>query len=502
MLPVSSERQFKVSPVNRLYHSSFLLVALLLLAACAAPQPATPLDDALRQAIVARRLTGDPSRGRELPGAGDPLAQLGKQLFFSKALSGDMDVACASCHHPSLAGGDGLAVGMGIGAVDPDLLGPGRARRDGLANVPRNAPTTFNIGLWDEALFWDGRVESLGKTAGANGGDALGICTPDEHFPDADPLAGPDLVGAQSRFPVTSHAEMRGDDFEQHKPNRVVREHLLGRLGDSGAGRGELATNDWLAQFQTAFASRADAGPLISEATVAAALSAYQRSQVFVDTPWRAYVEGDLGAIDDAAKRGALLFYRSRAEGGADCASCHAGDFFTDEQYYVLAVPQVGPGKEDGTYGDDDYGRFRVTGEPADLYAFRTPTLLNVAATGPYGHDGAYATLAGIVRQHLDPAAAVANYDARQLDPSVQTEHLAYNTARALAKLQENRQLGLAAITTVELSDEQIADLMAFLETLTDPCITDPACLAPWLPGKADPDPDGLRLRARLLAQE
>ncbi|MCB0206341.1 MAG: cytochrome-c peroxidase, partial [Anaerolineae bacterium] len=150
----------------------------------------------------------------------------------------------------------------------------------------------------------------------------------------------------------------------------------------------------------------------------------------------------------------------------------------------------------------DDYGRFRVSGEPAELYAFRTPTLLNVAATGPYGHDGAYATLEGIVRQHLDPAAAVAAYDAAQLNPTVQTEHMAYNTARALAKLEENRSLGLPAIEPMTLTDAQIADLVAFMETLTDPCVTDPACLAPWVPGADDPDPDGLRLNASMPSLE
>lgn len=478
-----------------------LFVVILLLSACAgsaAPHGPSPLDDALRREIVAHGLTGDPSLGRELPGIDDPLAQLGKQLFFSKALSGDLDVACASCHHPLLAGGDGLAVGVGVGAVEPDVLGPGRVRPDGLANVPRNASTTFNIGLWDQVLFWDGRVESLDKTAGSNGSDDLGICTPDEHFPDADPLAGADLASAQSRFPVTSNAEMRGDTFEQHKPNRVVREHLLARLGDFGAGEGELAINGWLAEFQAAFDSRANAETLISDANLAAALSAYQRSQIFVDTPWRAYVEGNLGAIDDAAKRGALLFFQPVELGGADCATCHSGDFFTDERYYALAVPQVGPGKEDGANGDDDYGRFRVTGEPADLYAFRTPTLLNVAVTGPYGHDGAYAALESMVRHHLDPAAAVATYDASQLDPSVQTEYLALNTQRALAKLEENRQLGLPGIETVKLSDAQVADLVAFLDALTDPCVTNPACLEPWLLGKSDCDPDGLRLEARV----
>ncbi|MDJ0919320.1 MAG: cytochrome c peroxidase, partial [Woeseiaceae bacterium] len=60
--------------------------------------------------IAAQGLTGDPTTGRDLPSINDPLAQLGKLLFFSKSLSGDFDTACASCHHPALGGGDGLAL--------------------------------------------------------------------------------------------------------------------------------------------------------------------------------------------------------------------------------------------------------------------------------------------------------------------------------------------------------------------------------------------------------
>ena len=88
------------------------------------------------------------------------------------------------------------------------------------------------------------------------------------------------------------------------------------------------------------------------------------------------------------AKSGALFF---KAKGGADCASCHSGDFFTDENYYVLAVPQVGRGKADNNGGgdnNDDWGRAHVTGIETDKYAYRVPTLLNVEMTGPYGHVG------------------------------------------------------------------------------------------------------------------
>ncbi len=464
-------------------------------AAAAAPVAPAALDAALASLIAEHGLTGDPSAGRNLPSIDEPLAQLGMKLFFTKALSGDMDVACATCHHPLLGGGDSLPLSIGVGALEPDRLGPGRAHVSSEFNVPRNAPTTFNIGLWDQVLFWDGRVESLGKTPGQNGADGQGIRTPDTAFGAADRLAGDNLVTAQSRFPLTSREEMRGKVFEAHRPNAFVRSHLCQRLGDFGVGQGELLAADWLAEFQAAFDSQLPAEALITDATMSAALAAYQRSQVFVDTPWRAYVQGDQDAMDEAAKRGALLFYRSVEQGGAGCAACHSGDFFTDEQFYTLAVPQVGPGKGDGPFNDDDYGRFRATGRPEDLYAFRTPTLLNVAVTAPYGHDGAYATLEDIVRHHLDPAAALAAFDPAQLDPAVRTSHWVANTQRALAKLTQDRRAGRLPLPEVRLTDAQVADLVSFLHALTDPCVLDPACLAPWIPKADDGDPDGLRLR-------
>ena len=458
--------------------------------AAAASVPGTStLDAALRGQIAQHRLTGDPSTGRNLPNIEDALAQLGMGLFFTKALGGNQNSACVTCHHPLLGGGDGLPLSIGVDADDPDRLGPGRTHPSGRFNVPRNALTTFNIGLWDQALFFDGRVEGMGKTAGKNGDDGLGIRTPDCLLGDADPLSGLNLVIAQARFPVTSLDEMRGRTFEAHNPNEFVRMALAQRLADGG----------WLPEFQRAFGSTADAKTLITPATVAEALGAYERSQVFVDTPWRAYVQGDDAAIDDAAKRGALLFYQPVAGGGAGCAQCHSGDFFTDEQFYTLAIPQIGRGKGDGLWHDDDFGRFRETGQPQDLYAFRTPTLLNVAVTGPYGHDGAYTTLEGIVRHHLDPAAAVQAFDYAAVDPAASTAHSALNTARALAKLAADRAAGRTPLHDVALSDAQVGDLVSFLRALTDPCVQDAACLAAWIPGADDPNPDGLRVEAKIV---
>jgi cytochrome c peroxidase len=204
-----------------------MAVTLVALTACSG---FASLDGSLRALIVAERLTGDPSQGRDLPHIDEPLAQLGKQLFFSKALPGDRDTACASCHHPLLGGGDGLALPIGAGAVEPELLGPGRAHPSGVPTVFRNSPTTFNIGLWDQVMFHDGRLESLGKVAQQNGTDLAGIRTPDVIPGIADPRAGANLAAAQARFPIMSPAEMLGYQFAAHKPHRVIREALAARL--------------------------------------------------------------------------------------------------------------------------------------------------------------------------------------------------------------------------------------------------------------------------------
>jgi cytochrome c peroxidase len=75
----------------------------------------------------------------------------------------------------------------------------------------------------------------------------------------------------------------------------------------------------------------------------------------------------------------------------------------------------IGPGKGDGFEEHDDYGRERVTGDANDRYKFRTPSLRNVALTGPWRHDGAYNTLEAVVRHHLAPEKSLNAYDVARL---------------------------------------------------------------------------------------
>ena len=471
-----------------------------------AAAPPSAVDNQLRALIAREGLRGDPSVGRELPGSDAPLARLGKLLFFSKTLSGDRDVACASCHHPALGGADALALPIGPAAVDANVLGAGRRLSDGSILIGRNSNTIFNVGLYDAGLFWDSRIESVDKIPGRNGAGS-GIRTPDSVTAAADPDAGGNLVAAQMRFPVVTPTEMLGTAFPGMN-DRQVRSHLAARLGDYGSGAGLLPPSQWLARFRDAFASGGSAQELITFENISRAIGEFQRSAVLVETPWSSYVLGDNGAISASAKLGALVFFRRVDEGGGQCSQCHRGDFFTDERHHVIALPQVGPGTGDPNQGD--FGRSRPTGNAADRFAFRTPSLLNVELTAPYGHAGAYGDLEMVFSHYVIPNDTVAELIGSRswcflapfnANASCRTaaNRVFPNTAAAMTRIQELRASdpsnALPLINPDRVGQGTIGPMVDFLHTLTDPCLRDRACFKRWIPDAGEA-PDNLQLNA------
>ncbi|OZG69799.1 cytochrome C peroxidase [Hahella sp. CCB-MM4] len=463
------------------------------------PETGDPeLEAELSDLIALRGLTPIDVSPRELPHINDPLPQLGKKLFFSKSLGGAFDAACVTCHHPSLGGADRLSFPVGVEAEQTALLGPGREPVSGLPVVPRNTPTVFNTGLWDTGLFWDSRVESLGKEMNTNGAIS-GISTPDSGFNIADPDAGPNLAAAQSRFPVTEVDEMKTDQFESGSANQDIRDHLAARIGGYGIGADELERNRWLPEFQEAFGVNASAEQLITFDAISVAIGEYERSMVFVNSAWQRYLQGDQNALSDEQKRGAILFFTRASDGGAGCGACHNGPTFSDGRHHTVAFPQFGPGKGDGQ--NDDFGRERVTGDPDDRYRYRTPSLLNVALTAPYGHGGAYQTLEQVVRHYIAPEAAINQVFTQSPCPinqfgNFENCNLPYpdalnNSLQAVAKLRAEQAQGISRLTNPVLSPDQVRELVAFLHGLTDDCAKDRRCLAPWVANTRKDNPDG-----------
>ncbi|NOK61406.1 MAG: c-type cytochrome [Chloroflexi bacterium AL-W] len=161
------------------------------------------------------------------------------------------------------------------------------------------------------------------------------------------------------------------------------------------------------------------------------------------------------------AKHGGILFY-----GKANCATCHSDNLFTDQEHYNLAVPQIGAGK--GEAAPLDLGRFGVTRDEADRFAFRTPPLRNVDLSGPYMHNGAFATLESAIRHHLDPEKSLCTYDVNEQLPS-----LFQLTFQNNPELLDDMLATLDPVApTEELTESEIKEIVAFLSALTDPAAT------------------------------
>lgn len=401
-------------------------------------------DSALRDGFELHGV--EPISVDEQPAA---LVELGEALFFDKELSGNRDIACASCHHPALASGDSLSLPIGTGGVG---LGPDRILAFDRDLVPRNSPEIFNRGSehWD-TMFWDGRVM---KTS-------TGFVSPaGESLPDS--LSS--VLAVQALFPPTSRDEMRGAVGDIGSDGRVNELALIADGDLIGIWDGimdrVLDIPGYVEMFDAAFPAVAVEDLGFQHA--AEAIAAYEAEAFDLGaSPFDRYLAGDDEALTLSEKRGAEVFI------GTGCVMCHSGPLLTDQGYHAIGVPQVGPGKAPDA--PDDLGRFLVTAEDSDMFAFRTPPLRNVALTGPWMHDGAYLDLGTVIRHHLDPTETCKAYERGELG--------GLPAAVPVDVALESLDPALGALEP--LSDEQIGDLVAFLEALTDPAAADLDHLVP-----------------------
>ena len=439
-------------------------------------------------------------RGGRFPAA---KVELGRLLFFDKILSGNRNIACATCHHPNLGSGDRVALAFGEGA---EGLGPERhtlADAPVLARVPRNAQALYFLGAREfSRLYHDGRVEVDEKRNWKSG-----FWSPArEQLPEGLE----NVLAVQAMFPVTSPVEMAGHKGENEIATAVALDRLDGPDGVwTLLARRLQAIPEYLALFRAAFPDVKRAED-ITFVMAANAIAVFEAASFRPDgSPFDAYLQSrDPAALAPAARRGMALFY-----GEAGCARCHSGTFQTDQSFHAVAMPQIGPGKNDGwdqTYWQEtgfadrleDQGRARVTQRPEDRYRFRTPSLRNVELTGPWGHAGSYASLEAVVRHHLDPPAALRRYQVASaglpplrhvVEPTAEGSKLNFlpiNPARLRdfqrrdAWVQSSPALRAAIAEANELEpraleDQEVDDLIAFLRALTDPRSRDRSDLIP-----------------------
>jgi len=272
---------------------------------------------------------------------------LGRKLFFDRRLSPNRTMSCAMCHVPEQGfTAHELATAVGI---------EGRS-------VRRNSPTVLNV-AWQARLFHDGREISL-----------------------ENQIWGPLLAANEMGNPSIGY--------------------VIERI---------QASPDYRGLFEAAFDGKG-----VSAQRIGAALAAYQRTLVAADSRfdrWR--YGGDASAMDETEQNGFRLF-----AGKARCATCHRIEdryaLFTDQGFHNTGIGwqrtyrlpertrvEIAPGvyaeldrRTVETFSEPppkDLGRYEITLDPKDRWAYKTPSLRNVALTAPYMHDGSLATLEAVI---------------------------------------------------------------------------------------------------------
>ena len=379
-------------------------------------------------------------------------AKLGQLLFYDPILSGNKEVACATCHHPSLGTGDGLSLSLGDGGK-----GLGNKRIVDYENlpeqrVPRNAQPLFNLGAKQfKTLFHDGRVQvDLSRPSG--------LRTPLEE----EMVKGfSSIISAQTMFPVLSADEMAGHYSENEISEAVRRGTLTGKGGAWDLISKRVQAIPEYSDFFTDTYDHIETAQDIKFTDISNAVAAFMEFEWRSDTsPFDDFLQGRFD-LSISQEKGMELFY-----GKANCSSCHAGALFTDHQFHATGQPQVGPGKAARFQSHSrDLGRFRVTGNIKDKYAFRTPSLRNVELTGPWGHAGAYNELEAFLSAHIDPYLALANYD----KSNVTLTKYDTNDWKIMDDASEVKAIADSiTIKPVMISEGEVTDLLAFLGTLTD----------------------------------
>jgi len=307
-------------------------------------------------------------------------AVLGKILFWDEQLSSDNSIACGTCHLTERGGADerkGRHPGFdGIFETPDDVFGSlGVVRRDS-NGVPvadplfgsdtqvtgRSAPPFFG-GLWDPSAFWDGRAE----------GSFL------------DPLTGNVVIPSGGALEIQALAPILSD-VEMAKEGRtwaevVAKLHVAPPLALATDLPPDVATAlanapTYPDLFEAAFPDAA-----INPVNIAFAIATYERTLVADQTPWDAFIAGDIGAMSPQQAAGWQTFQ------GTACAICHAPPVFTTGRFNNVGLRAV----------FEDVGRQGATGNFFDRGRFKVPTLRNVGARPKFMHTGEIPSVSGVV---------------------------------------------------------------------------------------------------------
>lgn len=358
---------------------------------------------------------------------------LGNFFFESNLLAGDNDIKCRDCHLDEKGLGDGLPIAVGVGGEGHSDY---RLANGTGALVQRNAMPLFDrTEQGYQTFFWDGKVDQR------NGE----IFSPFGHN-IASGFNSPLAVAAT--LPLTERDEFLGqlsmkasNDLQQAVGNKLYQKRF-DALSSALAARLKTST-EFLEILERSGYQENEIDLVLIGNSIADFI---EHEFSCHETKWRQYLAGNNGALSLEEKEGAVLFF-----GKARCASCHQPPLFTDFQFHGIGVPQ-------GDFGPNprvrDIGRANVTNKTEDLYKFKTPPLIKVSETGPYGHNGRFDDLESVVLHHVNPIEYFVNNE----------QALGSKDRFRLAKYIDSRSDRLKFI---EIADEkEMSAIIAFLKTL------------------------------------
>jgi cytochrome c peroxidase len=367
-------------------------------------------------------LVGPAGRGEGMTGDGTAIFAI-DEVAISNVFRSDEEIARAAGHPvetptPQLANQALLAlVDLPVGLDSDELL------------VPADNPPTEGAIELGRLLFFDPRLSRDGTVSCATCHD------PARAFTDGNPTAVgiEGRVGGRNTPTIFNRAMSNGQFWDGRAPTVEVQsvQPIVSPMEMDNPEQAVLAFLASVPGYVERFEAEYGTGPTVE--AMENALASFERAQLTGDTPVDRFEAGDETALSESAQRGRILF-----ETKARCSGCHGGSNFTDEAFHATGIV---------VQTLSDFGRSARTGRWRDLYAFKTPTLRNIALTGPYFHDGSSETLADVVERYNRGS----SFDTHDWE-----------------------------IRPLSLTAQEQADLVAFLEGLTDPNAT--SLEAPELP--------------------
>lgn len=340
-----------------------------------------------------------------------------------------------------------------------------------LPRVPKDNPMTEQKFQLGRHLFYDTRLSTNGTVSCASCHEQ------DKAFSDGlpRPLGATGAEHPRNSQSLVNIAWYQTLTWGNPALKTIEQQVMLPLLGDNpiehGINEGNFeqilraiqAEPRYAALFANAFPEQDD--PLLGEFAwdnALKSLASFVRGLVSFDTPF------DRGELSNAAKRGERLFNGERLE----CFHCHSGYHFSDAtidretQFSQLDFHNTGLYNIDGlgAYPSPNTGRHEVTNKPEHMGQFRTQSLRNIALSAPYNHDGSVKTLENVIRNYANGGRLITS-----------------NKNAGDGRISPTKD---GFIVSFDISDEEINDVVAFLEALTDTTfLTNPRFANPWPAG-------------------